>query len=194
VLRRPVWIEQLFQELRYGLRLLHQNPSFALIAILTLALGIDVNTPVFSVMNTVLLRPLPYPDAQRLVAFTEGLSRSKAEHFKPGIAAADFWHRRAQAKSFGDAGQIRIAFVAGDFWALTGARPVLGHLFGIAAGVAAALVLTRLMTSLLYDVRAGDPATFAVVASILAITALLASWGPALRAAAVDPLTALRCE
>jgi putative ABC transport system permease protein len=65
---------------------------------------------------------------------------------------------------------------------------------GIAVGLAAALAMTRLMSSLLYEVHPNDPFTFVVVAVTLAATALLASWGPALKAALVDPLTALRCE
>jgi predicted permease len=67
-------------------------------------------------------------------------------------------------------------------------------LAGIAAGVVAALGLTRFMASLLYGVRPDDTATFALVALVLAATALLASWGPALKAAVVDPLIALRYE
>jgi putative ABC transport system permease protein len=67
-------------------------------------------------------------------------------------------------------------------------------LSGIAAGIAAALGLTRFMASLLYGVRPDDAPTFALVALVLAITALVASWGPALRAAVVDPLIALRYE
>lgn len=67
-------------------------------------------------------------------------------------------------------------------------------LAGIGVGLAAALGLTRLMTSLLYDVKANDPLTFVAVALTLAATALLASWIPALRAASVDPTAALRCE
>jgi ABC-type antimicrobial peptide transport system permease subunit len=65
---------------------------------------------------------------------------------------------------------------------------------GIVAGIIAALGLTRFMASLLYGVRPNDAPTFALVALALAITALLASWGPALKAAIVDPLIALRYE
>jgi putative ABC transport system permease protein len=65
---------------------------------------------------------------------------------------------------------------------------------GIAVGLVAALGLTRVMASLLYDVKPNDPATFALVAITLATTAGLASWGPALKAALVDPLIALRYE
>jgi putative ABC transport system permease protein len=115
------------------------------VIVLTLALGIGVNTAVFSVVNTVLLRPLPYPDAKRLVAYSDGISKSKAENFKPGIEGADFSEWRTQAKSFegmagyfyydatlaasNDAGQVQVASITGDFWAMTGARPALGRLF-----------------------------------------------------------------
>jgi ABC-type antimicrobial peptide transport system permease subunit len=67
-------------------------------------------------------------------------------------------------------------------------------LAGIAAGIVAALALTRLMASLLHDVQPNDPWTFAAVATVLAATALLAAAGPAVRASRVDPLTALRYE
>lgn len=138
-----VWIEQLLQDLRYGLRALARNPAFSAIVVLTLALGIGVTTAVFSVVNTVMIRPLPYPNAERLVAYVEGPSESKA--VKPGVAGADFAEWRANAKSFdgmagyfysdgilgsgSEAGQVRLASVAGDFWSITGAKPAFGSLF-----------------------------------------------------------------
>jgi putative ABC transport system permease protein len=135
-------IETLWQDLRYGSRLLRRSPGFTLVVILTLAIGIGMNTAVFSVVNSVLLRPLPYPDSDRLVwlaIFDETINR-------PRLMGPDFLDYRAQAQSVeraaaynfrsaaiataNQATQTGFASVAGDFWSITGARAVAGHLFG----------------------------------------------------------------
>src|SRR5437868_5871453 len=66
------WVDRLLRETRYALRVLRRNPGFAAVAILTVALGIGMNTAVFTVVNAVLLRSLPYPNADRLVWLAEG--------------------------------------------------------------------------------------------------------------------------
>jgi ABC-type antimicrobial peptide transport system permease subunit len=91
---------------------------------------------------------------------------------------------------------IRIAVGAerGDVLRLVLGQGARAALLGIAAGIAAALALTRLMASLLFGVSATDPLTFLEVATLLTLVALSASYIPARRAMRVDPMVALRHE
>jgi len=143
---REVWrrvrLEELLQDVRYGFRMLRRNPGFAAVVILTLALGIGMNTAVFSVVNAVLLRPLAGSHPERLVwigDYDPNIKRDAVE-----LAAFCYWREHAQSytgmAAYGpqqaamvipkDARQVSGVAIAGDFWTLTGARPALGRLFG----------------------------------------------------------------
>src|SRR5688572_18153329 len=142
--------------IRYALRGLRRNPGFTAVVVLTLALGIGMNTAVFSVVNAVLLRPVSYPDAERLVWIAPYVTdyESWRDNY---LSRADYLVWRQQARSFesmtaygnqdlalgwrDDATQERVASVTGDVWSMTGARPAMGRLF--TSGEANLVVLTH---------------------------------------------------
>jgi len=135
-----VWAEQFLQDVRYALRTHLGNPAFALVVILTLAVAIGMNTAVFSMFNAVVLRPLGYPNAERLV----WLSTISHEGEQGIVTGPDFTDWRNQAGSFEQmvaygysdytfvsprgASRVRAARVTEDFWNLSGAKPVAGRL------------------------------------------------------------------
>src|SRR5438270_924605 len=88
-------------DIRYGLRQLIKNPGFTLVAILTLALGIGANTAIFSVVNAVLLKPLPFPQPQELVAVGMIDNREKNQTGDlNSLSYPDFFDFRDQNRSF----------------------------------------------------------------------------------------------
>jgi predicted permease len=134
-------METLWQDVRYSLRVLGKNPSFAAIAILTLALGIGANTALFSVVNAVLLRPLPYPQPDRIVAISE----KTANFERSSISYPNFldWQRANSTFSSiaayrsddfsitgrGETERARIGMVSAGFFEILGVTPTRGRLF-----------------------------------------------------------------
>jgi putative ABC transport system permease protein len=113
-------MQSLLQDLRYGLRMLVKNPVFAVVAVVTLALGIGANTAIFSVVDAVLLRPLPYPEANRLV-FLWSTMKSQGVPLSSS-ALPDYQGWRDQNKVF----EGLAAFYNGDFnLSSAGAQPEL---------------------------------------------------------------------
>jgi len=136
-----VWLEQLSQDVRYGIRTLLRNPGFTAVVVLTLALGIGMNTAVFSVVNAVLLRPVGYPNPDRLVwlgDYDSFLKRDMVrtsdfvdwrEHAQSFSAIAAYSRQQAAIMTPRGATNVTGVVVGGDFWTITGARPALGRLF-----------------------------------------------------------------
>ncbi|MGC2477537.1 MAG: ABC transporter permease [Candidatus Sulfotelmatobacter sp.] len=111
----PGWIEASGQDLRYAVRGLRKSPGFTLVVVLTLAIGIGATTAVFSVINQLLLRPLPYPDQDRLVALSN-IFPGHPDSWGP-VSATDVAHWRADNEVF-----EKLEFVSGpDIVAMSGA-------------------------------------------------------------------------
>ena len=142
---REMWgwrsLDRLMQDLRFGVRMIAKSRGFTAVAILTLALGIGVNTALFSVVNGVLLNPLPYPEPDQLVTLHE----SKPNFDAGSISFLNFRDWRKDNSTFsmmgvsrsysfnltgtGEAEQVRAQFVSTDFLPLLGVKPVIGRLF-----------------------------------------------------------------
>ena len=96
--------ETVWHDIRYGARMLLKHRGFALVSLITLALGIGANTAIFTVVDATLIRPLPYPHAERLVWLADYYPVLKAEI----VSGVDFLDWRAQAKSFKRSGGVRL--------------------------------------------------------------------------------------
>jgi putative ABC transport system permease protein len=136
-------MESIFSDLRYGLRILLKQPSFTIFAVITLALGIGANTAIFSLVNSILLQPLPFRDPDRLVRMVQASPKLGLPSW--GVSQADFAAYREQNRSFesiaiynasasnltgvGEPERLPIATVTADFFKVFGVNPLLGRTF-----------------------------------------------------------------
>jgi hypothetical protein len=142
--KRMEVFDTLHRELRQAVRGLWRAPGFALVAIITLALGIGASTAVYTLLDAVVLNPLPYPDSDRLVLIDHDVPGVKADaHW--GVATATYFHYKDRSHSFdkfgaywpgdynlkgpGGAKQGSVVQVTAPFFDVLGARPALGRLF-----------------------------------------------------------------
>ncbi|PYT97567.1 MAG: hypothetical protein DMG38_19100 [Acidobacteria bacterium] len=139
--RGGFWLETVWKDLRFGARMLLKSPGFATVAILTLALGIGANTAIFSVVNAVLIRPLPYPYANRLTIIWSQWGKET----RGPASGPELMELRKRSRSFDDVGgiwatsgtitgtaepqQVRLAFTTANFLPLLAEKPQLGRFF-----------------------------------------------------------------
>lgn len=169
--RRGVWADTIRADIRFGCRQMMRNPAFTLVAVATLALGIGANTAIFSVVNSILLKPLPFPDADRLVVPATIFSRQQSD--RGSMSYPDLQDWRAQKDLFGavaainrtnadltggdEPERVRVLLVEQDYFTVMSARPARGRLFTAAEQVPQApraVILTWPMWMRRYG---GDP-------------------------------------
>ncbi len=135
-------LEAFWMDLRHAFRLLRKSPGYTVAAVLTLALGIGANTIMFSIVNAVLLKPLPYPAAERIVVIRETLSTGD----RTNVSWPDFLDWRAQSRTLGDLTAVqrwpaKVAYrhsaviassdwITASYFRLLGRSAFLGRVFG----------------------------------------------------------------
>ena len=140
---RRSWVEALWQDVRYGVRTLRRSPGFTAVAAITLALGVGANTAIFTVVNAVILRPLPFAEPNRLVRFWESNPEKGWPTFS--VSHPTFLDWRNQSRSFermaahtgvgftltsgGNPEIVRASAVTEDFLPVLGTTPSLGRNF-----------------------------------------------------------------
>src|SRR5215207_4324295 len=133
----------LLRDFRYGMRMLTKKPGFTFIAVLTFALGIGANTAIFSVINAVLLNPLPFPSPERLAALGQTSPENRAalspfsfrnfadlrERSKAFERLAAYYNSNLTLTGQGEAARMRVTVATAELFPLLGASPILGRVF-----------------------------------------------------------------
>src|SRR5438093_9158959 len=141
--RRVIWLDDLQRDVRLALRTLIRNTGFTVVVVLTLALGIGANTAIYSVVNAVLLRPLPYPDPDRLVRIWS--THSRTNRWGDWVSYPDCKDWREQNRTFEDMATYRFwlfnvtggeypevvggVYVTHNPFSVLGTEPMLGRSF-----------------------------------------------------------------
>ena len=94
------WLEDVWQDVHFGLRMLRKNPGFAAVAVLTLALGIGLSTAIFSFVDAVIIRPLPFPHSGELVTIGQWRLRVGPGNAETGVSALNFLRHRKRKPRF----------------------------------------------------------------------------------------------
>jgi predicted permease len=138
-----VWMEKLWQDIRYAARTLRRNPGFTLVAILTLALGIGANVAIFTVVHAVLLQPLPFPHPEQLVRVYDDIRSSNTHDI--GMSIPELWDLRDHSGVFQDISalvsadanltggdhpeRIELLGTSANYFTMLGAHPQLGRIY-----------------------------------------------------------------
>ncbi len=145
----PIWLEQFERDVKYAVRSLRKSPGFAAIAVLTLALGIGANTAIFSALDALMLRPLPFSAADQLVriySIQKGMFNTYANPDGPSaldvrdfaqrsrsfqkMVAYDTWRKNVSfGESAGQPEQMEVGLVPAAYFDILGIRPIIGRLF-----------------------------------------------------------------
>ncbi len=153
--RAGAWLDQLWQDARYGLRVLRKNPGFTTVAVLTLGLGIGANTAIFGLLNALNFRALPVRNPEALAEIRNVVRKPRTGNFngrrpeltnplwelirqrQEGFAGVMAWH--STSFNLSERGEDRFAenslFVSGDFFSVLGVQPLLGRVFSAADDV-----------------------------------------------------------
>src|SRR5262245_5404614 len=139
------WMDQTLQDIRYTFRQLRKSPGFTLTAILMLAIGIGATTAIFSIVEGVLLRPLPFPDPDRLVILGDEIEGSHCASCDVGVTAPDIRNYMRDTRSFshlggyrgrmfelsgtGDPAAVNATRMSGEVFAALGVPALLGRTF-----------------------------------------------------------------
>jgi len=194
----------LTQDLKYGFRTLAKNPGFAAAAVLTLALGIGANTAIFTVVNTVLLHPLPYPDSGRIVNIgRQGGNRASMPMFTYWQQNNALFEDLTACDSTGGlnlGGGDKLELVQAvkasrNYFRLFGANPILSRTFTTEfEALRIPLRSGRLFGNQERALTVIVNVDFGGVSMVLTGASLLACYIPARRAARGEPMEALRYE